>query len=298
MTVRRKALVTGVTGFVGWHVTRRLLIDGWAVEAVVRSSSRTGQLEALRAGVKVHVHDGTAETMGRIVRAAGPDAVFHIAANTEGKGDPADVMPVLEANVVFGTQLLAAMATEGVQRIVCTGTHWQHFNNETYNPVSLYAACKEAFEKILRYYVEDRNIRAISLTLFDTYGRQDRRPKLFNLLAEAASTGVPLRMSPGEQILDLVNVDDVAEAYCVAAAMLESGNSPGYRSYAIRSGAPIPLRELVALYSEALGKPVPVLWGGRPYRTREVMVPWSGGETLPGWRPRIGLREGIKTLVS
>lgn len=64
----------------------------------------------------------------------------------------------------------------------------------------------------------------------------------------------------------------------------------------LSSGNPISLKELVAVYSRTIGKPLPIEWGGRAYRSREVMVPWNKGKKLPGWKTKIGLVEGIKRM--
>jgi hypothetical protein len=57
------------------------------------------------------------------------------------------------------------------------------------------------------------------------------------------------------------------------------------------------LREVVQLYCSVTGRDVQVVWGGRPYRDREVMIPWTG-DPLPGWRPQIALADGLRTLVA
>lgn len=265
------------------------------MHAVVRPAS---DLQPLRREnpVEVHVHDGTTRGMLAIMRAAVPDIVVHLAAMASAEHESENVEPLVQANVLFPTQLAEAAAAQGVRMFINTQTYWQHYKGEEYNPVSLYAACKEAFEKILRYYVEASGIRAINLVLFDTYGEGDERPKLFNLLKKAARSGKPLAMTQGEQLIDLLHVDDVAEAYSVAARLLERGAIKRQETYAVRSGAPVRLRDLVNIYAEVTGRSVPVEWGKRRYREREMMAPWQGGEPLPGWSARIALREGIKRL--
>ena len=149
---------------------------------------------------------------------------------------------------------------------------------------------------MLVFYLERTGLSAITLKLFDTYGPGDSRKKLFTLLREATRQRRPLAMSPGEQLVDLVHVDDVARAFLVAADRLFSGDVKGHEMYAISSGAPLRLRDLVALCEQVAGEPIPVAWGERPYRSREVMEPWSTGERLPGWAPRIVLNEGIRAI--
>lgn len=66
--------------------------------------------------------------------------------------------------------------------------------------------------------------------------------------------------------------------------------------YAISSGNPISLKDLIAVYGQTIGDSLPIKWGGRPYRTREVMVPWDKGQKLTGWESEIELIEGIKRM--
>jgi nucleoside-diphosphate-sugar epimerase len=272
--------------------------DGWSVHAVVRPSSNLKRLHGAGSALCVHVHDGTTRELARIVKAAAPHTIFHLAALPSAEHQPEELDELLQSNVIFPTQLAEAAVEQGCLRFINTGSHWQHYEGAQYSPVSLYAACKEAFEKLLRYYVEARGMAAITLALFDTYGCDDDRPKLFNLLKEAARSGRPLAMTPGEQAIDLVYVDDVVDAYCVAAAMLNDARNGQHETFAVRSGDPVKLRELVRLFSEVSGCAVPVHWGARSYRLREIMTPWKDGRDLPGWKPKISLSDGLRRLVA
>jgi nucleoside-diphosphate-sugar epimerase len=163
--------------------------------------------------------------------------------------------------------------------------------------VSLYAATKQAFEALLDFYIDAHGFRAITLKLFDTYGPRDPRPKLLSLLATAAATGVALDLSAGEQLIDLVYIDDVVEAFVLAGQRLLSGASGASETYAVSSGSPVPLRQLVAQYAAVTGAQLNLRWGARPYRAREVMVPWNTGAALPGWAPTVSLEEGFRRVA-
>lgn len=289
------ALITGATGYVGAHLARRLVRDGWNVHIVVRDNSRIPQYSEF-SSITSHVHDGSTEGMLRCVANAKPDVVFHLASKAQAQHEPKDVVPTIQTNVLFASQLLEGMRINGITKFVNTGTYWQHFNNEGYNPVCLYAATKQALESILEYYVQACNIRAVTLNLFDIYGPNDPRPKLPNLLKKAAITGVPLDMSQGEQLIELVYIDDVVDAYVLAASRLLKNQVQYHERYAVSSGCPIRLRDLVERFSNILSLPISVNWGARPYRPREVMVPWNRGVWLEGWRPCVGLEDGLLRL--
>jgi nucleoside-diphosphate-sugar epimerase len=296
MAAPHTALVTGATGFVGAHLVRRLAAAGWDVHALVRPRSDLGRLGPSVA--HTHTHDGTTEGLIGIVGAARPGIVIHLASLFLAQHTPADVARLVASNVLFGTQLAEAMARHGVTRLLNTGTAWQHFENRDYSPVNLYAATKQAFDAVLQYYVEAHGLRAVTLELYDTYGPDDPRPKLLTLLRQTASGQRLLAMSPGEQLLDLVHIDDVTEAYWLAAECLLADRVEGHERYAVSSGAPRPLRDVVAVFEEAAGVSVPIRWGGRPYRPREVMRPWDRGRPVPGWRPRVGLLDGFRQALA
>lgn len=290
---KKVALVTGATGFVGSHLVRRLIKEGWKVHIVSRPESSLEIIKDVKGETLNHLHDGTIDGMFRIIKESKPIIVFHLASLFLAQHQPKDLEPLIKSNILFGTQLLEAMAANGVYKLVNTGTSWQHYNNEDYNPVCLYASTKQAYEAILKFYIETATLRVITLKLFDTYGPDDLRPKLFNLLKKVAEEQKPLAMSAGEQLIDIVYIDDVVEAFLIAAERLLNNNVRKYEEYAVSSGNPIKLRDLVKKFEEVIGKKLPIEWGGRPYRDREVMEPWKRGEKLYGWMPKVRLYEGI-----
>ncbi len=290
-------LITGGGGFIGSHLVDRLVQDGRQVHLLVRSPSAALSATTHPRTVTVHEHGGTTAQMHAILQAVRPTLVFHLASHFAAEHTTDDVSRLVESNVLFGTQLVDAMVACRVHALVNAATSWQHYRDENYKPVCLYAATKQAFEDVLEYYVDATPLRAVTLTLFDTYGPGDHRPKLFQLLARAVAQGRTLSMSPGEQLLDLVHVNDVVAAFLVAGKRLEQGNVTGHERYAVSSRKVVRLRDVVDLYARLSPAPLSVEWGGRSYRTREVMVPWRGGILLPDWQPKVTLEEGIRNLL-
>lgn len=287
-----RVLVTGASGFIGAHLVKRLVAEGHDVHIIVREGSSTRLIAPELAAVTVHVHDGSTQGMLDIVGAARPHTVFHLASLFLAQHTAGDVEALIGSNVLYGTQLVEAMVAHGVPYLVNTGTAWQHYDNQDHNPVNLYAATKQAFEAILSYYIEAQGLKVSSLILFDTYGPHDPRAKLIALLWKTALTQQPISMSPGEQQIDLVHIDDVIDAFMMAARLLPD-QGQGHRRYGVSSGRPLPLKALVAAFEQATGLSLPITWGGRPYRPREVMTPWRDHESVPGWQARIPFETGV-----
>jgi nucleoside-diphosphate-sugar epimerase len=293
---QKVALVTGATGFVGSHLVKRLVQYGWQTHIICRIDSNIPAFAEFTDVIK-HFYDGSTNNMIQCVADAKPDVVFHLASLFLSQHEAKDIDALIQSNVLFGNRLLEAMRLNSIHNLINTGTSWQHYSNEDYNPVCLYAATKQAFEALLEYYVQAFDFKTITLKLFDTYGPNDPRPKLFHLLNKAASSGQTLDMSRGEQLIDLVHIDDVIEAFMIATQRLLDNKIETQESYAVSSGKPLPLKELVQLYSKSIEQPIKINWGARPYRFREVMKTWDKGSIIKNWSPRITLEAGLKELT-
>lgn len=294
----RTAIVTGATGYIGSNVVRRLTADGWNVHVIVRNDSKLTLLEKVYDCVNIHRHDGSTKQLFEIVEQAAPDIVIHVAAFASLTHTPENIAPMLQSNVMFGTQLVEAMLANRVYSFINTGTFSQHYDNKIYSPTSLYDATKQAFRDILTFYTETTPLKCITLELYDNYGPDDPRSKIMNLLKRASLDGKPLAMSPGEQLVDIVYIDDVVDAYVTAADRLVSVQEVKDEAYAISSGHPIRLKDLVLAFEQATGRRLQIVWGGRPYRKREIMVPWNQGTALPNWTAKVSLQEGIKRFMN
>jgi nucleoside-diphosphate-sugar epimerase len=300
MTASFSVLITGGSGFIGRHLIRRLQAMGCSVHVITRQISScpttdsAHSMNLLNSGVYKHLYDKTTDSLIRILEEVKPYVVVHLASLFLSQHTSQNLDELIGSNILFGTQLLEAMDKSGSKFLINTGTSWQHYENSCYSPVNLYAATKQAFEDIALYYCQAKNFSMITLSLYDTYGPGDTRPKLLPLLKRAAQTGEALNLSPGDQQIDLVHVDDVVDAFVKACQRLLDGNSKEPEVFAISSNQPISLKSLVKLYSTVTKKTLNVIWGARPYRDREVMVPWNTGVWLPGWMPQVELAQGLK----
>jgi nucleoside-diphosphate-sugar epimerase len=183
-----------------------------------------------------------------------------------------------------------------VRYLINTSTSWQHFDNEEYSPVNLYSSLKQAFEDILEYYVSSYKLKVISLVLFDTFGPNDNRSKLIPLFVRNIKTENIIEMSKGEQLIDLVYIDDVVDAYLCCARNIER-QKESYMRYGISSLNPLPLFEIVGLFESVFNCQLNILWGSRAYRKREVMIPWNKYKQIPGWKPKFNLEAGLQQIL-
>ena len=297
-----KVLLTGITGYIGRNLAERLIAEGHKVYAIVRKTSRIDELpDNIRNNVDFLVYDNENPILNLVTnlcKNANIDLVYHLASIYIINHKPEDVKHLIESNITFATEISDAMKENGINKIVNTGTMFQHYENENYSPVNLYAATKQCFEDVLKFYEATADFKVISLHLFDTYGPNDKRRKIFNLFKEIGESGEKLKMSPGEQLLDMVYIDDIIDAFMLAGKYLVEGKYELCGTYGVSSGQRVKLRELVKIFENVSGKKLNIEWGGRPYREREIMIPWSNFKTLPNWQPKFSLENGIKKFLN
>ncbi|TWH47398.1 NAD(P)-dependent oxidoreductase [Sporomusa sp. KB1] len=291
-----RVLVTGATGYIGSNLVKRFIKNDVEVHIITRVTSLVEQSDISGLPVVIHQHDGTTAGMIGIFQLARPEAVFHLAAKFVAEHESRDVEELVDSNLMFGLQLLEAMAATRVRHLINAGTAWQHYEQEAYNPVNLYAATKQAFETLAAYYVRAGLLKMITLKLLDTYGPNDPRPKLFTLFKRVSSSREWLKMSYGEQRLGLVYIDDVVNAFLMAGQYIETLPDFEMPSYSIAPEQLHSLREIAAIYEAASGNRLNIGWGERPYRIREVMQPYVGAR-LPSWEAKVALADGIKRCL-
>ncbi len=284
-----KIFITGVTGYIGGRLVEELLQKKYQVAGLVRSLSADTNLQTH--GCKFYQYQNNLDSIRDALQDFGPDVVIHLASLFLSNHQSVDIDPLVESNVLLSARLYEAMLSVGINKIINTGTSWEHYENASFNPVNLYAATKGAAESVLDYYSHAKNFTTLNLKLFDSYGPGDSRKKLFFYLREAARSGITLKMSPGEQLINLVYIDDIISAYILIISNINK--YAGKHTFGVGTEKLISLKNLVAIYSDVIQRDVPVHFGALPYRDREVMTPWNDYLKVPHWSPQISLVDGI-----
>ena len=285
-----KILVTGGTGFIGSNVANRLKKIGHEVYILIKENSVS--IEKYNTIVYNENLNDLIEAFKKIKF----DIVIHCAALFISEHKSEDVDNLIKSNILLTTHILEAMKVTGVKKIINTSTSWQHYNDEEYNPVCLYAATKQAAEDIIKFYCEAENFDCITLTIFDSYGPNDKRKKLINLLFDISKTNAQLDLSPGEQYLDYIYIDDIIDAYIQSIDILMKEKLKRFNKYYLNSNNPLQLKNIVNIFEEVFEKKLNITFGARPYRIREVMTTYKKGERLPNWYPKYSLKEGVKKI--
>lgn len=290
-----KILLTGATGFIGKNLVKALGIEH---EVVILTRATTNQ--SLVKDNQVIISDRDPKQLEKRITAHRFDGVIHLASFYINQHRLEDIEPLVQSNIVFGTHVLELAQKNHVKWFINTGTLFQHFENKLYNPVNLYAATKQAFEIIAKYYYESSDLNFVTLKLNDTYGPGDTRRKIFNLWKKCAESGKELKMSSGNQIMDMLYIDDVVDGFLMLVKLISEDQVKSLcgSSFCLPSKQRVSLKELASIFEKVTGTKLNIDWGYIDYRPREVMEPASIVEALPGWEQKISFEAGISKLMA
>jgi CDP-3, 6-dideoxy-D-glycero-L-glycero-4-hexulose-4-reductase len=285
----KTVVVTGGTGYIGGFLVGELLRQGLRVVVVGRSASQA--YEELE-GIYFISFQGVEQLIESLLPFK-PDGVIHLAAFYRNDHTPADVVDLVEANILFLALVTEASVEAGAKWLVNIGSHSQLFG-EANTPANLYAATKSAFQEVLRFYADARGLQVASLLLGDVYGANDTRKKILNLWRDASESSSVVGMSPGEQVVQPIHVFDVVSAITHTFSLLEDRSLESPSTYLVRGDKAVTVIELAKVFSEETERRLQLSWGARPYHHREMMALTTLIPDLPGWSASIPLEEGLK----
>lgn len=293
-----KILITGPTGFIGKHLIDNLMKENHTVVAIEKEGADTSFLDLHH--IRYAFYKKSYTELYEFMQAEQPDGIIHLASLFLASHQSDQIQDLVDSNVLFPTHLMEAAANANIKWFINTGTFWQHYQNADFSPVNLYAATKQAFEDLAKYYYETRSINFATLQLSDTFGPGDIRPKIFNLWLRVAATGEVLEMSKGDQLIDISYIDNVIDGFVTLMNLMQADHEKTHcgKVYALKAEKRYSLRELSQLFVKVTNCFLNIEWGKKEYREREVMIPWETGITIPGWSPKVSLEEGIERFYS
>jgi UDP-glucuronate 4-epimerase len=307
-----RILITGGAGFIGSHLSERLLREGHELAILddlndfYSPDVKRANLEAVKAAGPVDFHYGDirdAETVEKVFSAARPEVVFHLAARAGVR--PSLEQPVLyeETNVRGTMLLLEAARRHGLRKFLFASSSSIYgianqvpFSEEDHLnlPVSPYAATKIAGEKICFTWSHLYNIPAICLRFFTVYGARQRPDLAIHKFTRLIDAGKPIPFfGDGSAGRDYTFIDDIIEGL-MAAFRYECR----YEVFNLGNSHPVLLRDLVAELESVLGKRA--ILDRQPDQPGDVPITYadtSKAARLLGFRPQTPFPEGIRKFV-
>ena len=303
-----KALVTGGAGFIGSHLSERLLGQGASVRAIDAFTDfyprplKERNLENLRGRHGYEFIEGDLRRLDLARLLDGITHVFHLAAQAGVRRSwGADFQVYTGLNIDSTQRLLEACVGRPIERLVYASSSSVYGDevampmHETAlpQPVSPYGVTKLAAEQLCYLYYFNYQVPAVSLRYFTVYGPRQRPDMGFNRFFRAILDGKPLvQFGDGLQTRDFTFVADAAKATADAAVR----GVPG-RVYNIGGGARVSLKEVFELIARVSGRPITI--DHQPQQKgdmRDTYADTTRARTDLGFAPSVTLEDGLRAM--
>lgn len=291
-------LITGATGFVGRHLVPELIRQSNSILEITRSSDKSIKLFGNKIN-RIKYDKSDHEALVSEVENFQPDICIHLASYLTANDDLHSLNELIESNVKFTCIVLDALKNTGLQTFINTGSFAEYFNGDgELDPAYLYTATKTASRIFVDYYSKSYGFNYFTIAPYTIYGGKDTQKKIIDIIYDSLDSPTAIDLTPGDQILDFIHINDVVNFYTTAVKYQKK--VPSGTSFQLGFGMGHTLKELALIMEKKTGRKANINWGGRQYRTRDVMFAKANTSQqyhLFGWRPSISLDEGVQMYL-
>lgn len=321
-----KVLVTGVAGFIGYHLAQRLLAEGeqvWGIDNlnpyydVNLKQARLDQLK-VQPNFRFQPLDlADRAGMTGLFEAQRFECVVNLAAQAGVRYSLQNPFAYVDSNLTGFVNLLEGCRHHQVPHLVFASSSSVYGANvkvpfsvgdNVDHPVSLYAASKKANELIAHAYSHLYQLPTTGLRFFTVYGPWGRPDMAYFKFVKAIEAGEPIDVyNYGKMQRDFTYIDDVVEGVVRVMHQPPQGKSPDtqgfntnapYKLYNIGNHSPVALEKFIAVIEQILGKTAQR--NLLPMQPGDVPATYADVEDLVrdvGFKPDTQIEVGIERFV-
>ncbi len=299
-------VVTGAAGFIGSHLSERLVRDGYRVVGVdcftdyYARAIKENNLATLREHPRFRFIEADLREMDLSALLDGASYVFHQAAQAGVRASWGETFCVYTDLNILATQRLleAALRVDTLQNFVYASSSSVYgdsavlplHEDSPLQPLSPYGVTKLAGEHLARLYAANYGLPTVSLRYFTVYGPRQRPDMAFHKFLRAIHTGRPIELyGDGEQTRDFTFVSDAVEANVLASQRGEPGSY-----FNIGGGARVTVNQCLDLLRQITGRQVEVHYTeAQKGDMRHTWADTTSANSRLGFDPKVGLTEGL-----
>jgi nucleoside-diphosphate-sugar epimerase len=308
-------LITGISGFIGSNLARRLVGEGYDVYGLVRHVSRSSVRVLEPVLDKIHFVEGELgefHSIRSVISSICPKAVIHLGALTPVRYSFEDPFPYARINFEGTMNVVHAILEASPNtRLIAASTAevygWQPHQpfpeDAKLNPSSPYAVSKMAADFYLQMAMKIYQLKATVLRCNNTYGRQGEKGFLVEYIVDGMLAGDPVYIGAPAHVRDYMFVDDHVDAYL---RVLQNEDAVG-EVFNVSPGNPVTNLQLAKKLAEIIGFKGRIVEGsyppGYPIRPASlendyIVLNSQKIRSKLAWKPSVTLEEGLHRVVA
>jgi UDP-glucuronate 4-epimerase len=312
----KKVLITGVAGFIGYHVARRLMEAGVEIFGIdsmngyYSTQIKHDRIELLKRSPNFGfstVNICQRNDLEGLFAANTFDMVIHLAAQAGVRYSLDAPHKYAESNLIGFVNVIEACRQHGVSRFLFASSSSVYGNRSdgpfsenavTDEPESLYAATKKANELLAFSYAKQFGIQCIGLRFFSVYGPWGRPDMAYFSFTKKILKGETIPVfNRGEMVRDFTYIDDIVDG--VHQLIHQLDHLPNYKIYNLGNNHPVKIMAFIESLETALGQKANIDF--LPMQAGDVVFTCADISTAQrdfGYKPKTELNEGLMAFVN
>ena len=301
----KKVLITGAGGFIGSHLTQRLIRGGAEVHIILRKKSDTWRIKNLLPRLNVYRGDlADAEFLKKNVKKINPQGIFHLATSTILSGVRASNEEIIRTNIMGSANLIDALESVNYEYFINTGSFSECGlknrpikESDVCEPAELYSITKLAQTLYGQAVARTKDKPILTFRIFTPYGPAVQEGRLIYNMIYRALHDQGINLTEPSTVRDFIYVDDIIELYLEAAG--KAGDLKG-EIFNAGSGVKTSFGDLADKILKITGSKSKVNWGAFPpvhYDSDKWQADMAKTFSRFDWRPKYDLDMGLAKTI-
>jgi len=302
-----KTLITGGTGFLGYHIVKALLDRQSNVTLLIQPHDKTWRIDSIESNI--HMVKATLtnrEETEAAIQQVSPEVIIHLAGWMERRCDLSIFDEMYRHHVESTKNLILSSNAQVTKLILNTGTSEEYGEqNDPFteghpvDPVSPYSATKAAVTAMATYLSKAMDVPIVTMRPFITYGPGQVHDTLIPFLIKGVLQKKTVELTEGLQYRDFVFVDDLVSCYLAVIEQAESVTSPNL--FNVGTGQKTRVRDVIETIADLMNGQAYLKIGARPMRPGEpqsMVADIQKVHKVLGWTPKVSLRDGLERTIA
>ena len=285
----KKILITGSTGFIGSNIFLNIK-NNFKIYLLLRRKLREKKINFIKnKNIKI-INFKNYDELNFKIKKITVDVIIHCATYYVKKHKDKDISKIIDSNILFPNIILKNLKKMKVKKFINFTTVWENYNAQKDRSFNLYSKSKQIFRKNIDFYKNNnKKIKFYNFFVSDTYGKNDSRKKLINLLKNNYSKNKITKILSKKLYINLLNVKDILEAVNL---IINKKINPG--NYVLKNKYNFNLQKIVSKINYNNKKKIKIKW----ISSKIIKEKFYEYKKLPYWKPQFSNIDDLANFIT
>ena len=285
----KKILITGSTGFIGSNIFLNIKND-FKIYLLLRRKLRKKKINFIKnQNIKI-INFKNYDELNFKIKKINVDVIIHCATYYVKKHKDKDISKIIDSNILFPNIILKNLKKMEVKKFINFTTVWENYNAKKGRSFNLYSKSKQIFRKNIDFYKKNnKKIKFYNFFVSDTYGENDSRKKLINLLKNNYSKNKITKILSKKLYINLLNVKDILQAVNL---IINKKINPG--NYVLKNKYNFNLQKIVSKINYNNKKKIKIKW----ISSKIIKEKFYEYKKLPYWKPQFSNIDDLANFIT